>query len=169
MEKKRLLPQQEIAIIEELERTKANIHQHAISKPMSEIEIPLTGAEPLPQEHYKVLGDLTFSASAVSEVTKRNLLKMKRNFSTRPLVQERKHAFNIRLNKALISHHKWMVVGNDGAWCRYCKLLYPCQPGQLLTKPWSAYSRKKDINDHIASSYTINLQHKERCLFLKLH
>ena len=49
--------------------------------------------------------------------------------------------------------YKWLFVGDSGAVCIYCKLFCdsknrPQVAGVLTGKPWTAYSRKKALDEH---------------------
>lgn len=91
------------------------------------------------------------------------LTMKKRSVNSRPLRQERKHGSSVQFNttSAHLTNNKWLVVGNEGGVCVYCKLFIngsevPNKIGKFVTKPWCNYSRVKDISEHEANLYHKN-------------
>ena len=59
--------------------------------------------------------------------------------------------------------YKWLFVGDCGAVCIYCKLFCdsknrPKVAGVLTGKPWTAYSRKKALDEHAMEEKCASMQ-----------
>lgn len=77
--------------------------------------------------------------------------------NTRPLI-EIKDGRPRRFKMSLLETHPWLIVGNSGGYCRYCKLFLtaksgPRKPGKFIIKPYTTYNRPRDCEEHEGAQY----------------
>lgn len=83
---------------------------------------------------------------------------MKQNYSTKPLIHQRVKGSNTTFDKAKVRDFDWLVISNDGGWCRYCKLFCnnqtkPKKAGELLITPYTSYSHTSLLIAHATTKY----------------
>lgn len=128
------------------------------------MQIASATATTVPSDLYKFLKDLQFPpghANAISSALKVELLAptLRRQVQTRVLVEpaaSKRRA--VKFNTSLPSKYKWLMVGDDGAYCIYCKLFCtnasrPRIAGEFTAKPYTTYSRAKLCDEHANAVY----------------
>lgn len=103
------------------------------------------------------------SNSASTEVMKELLSPtLDRQVQTKKLSEESKSRNKVSFDShKWTQKYKWLITGNEGCFCIICKLFCnkaskPRIPGILTAKPYTRYSRVKDLSDHADTKY-----HKE--------
>ena len=81
-----------------------------------------------------------------------------RAVNKKTLFEKRKSGKEVKFNLAAIQEPKWLFIGDDGAYCIYCKLYCneankPRVKGALTSSAWKLYSRMKSLEDHEATAY----------------
>ena len=116
---------------------------------------------------YDELRDLPFPPCNIPSQKLVQLMSIPSVNNTRPLVQLRKGQSDCKLNvqKCAKQYSKWLVIGNDGALCKACKLFIsvadiPKVYGKFLSKPWRGYSRTQDLKDHEQTTYHQNAEER---------
>lgn len=71
---------------------------------------------------------------------------------------ELKDGWPRKFNMNLLNSHDWLIIGDAGGFCLYCKLFLtsttgPRKPGKFIAKPYTSYNRPKDLVDHETTKY----------------
>lgn len=111
---------------------------------------------------YSALRDLPFPIVKVDKNLFSELLNpdLKRIATKKRLIEKSTSSRRaVTFNSKLLADYKWLMVGEHGGYCIYCKLFCRSQdlprrkPGELTYKPYLSYSRVKLLADHAATSY----------------
>ena len=61
------------------------------------------------------------------------------------------------MSLALIGSHKWLMIGDEGGFCIWCKLFYTAEgsekPGEFVRVPFTTYSKGKLCQIHESREY----------------
>ena len=109
---------------------------------------------------YEELISLQFPPEGLTEAEKYRLVEIDYNYSKRPTQKRKRDSCTLK-QETIIKHKRWLVVGENGGVCKACKLFIKIQDlpntyGRLLNKPWTQYSRVKDLDDHAQCRYHQN-------------
>ena len=116
---------------------------------------------------YDDLVDLAFPPPLMKTETLVRLMNVPSRNNKKVLKQVRSGQSTcvLKVSNILKTHGSWLVIGDRGGVCKYCKLFIapgsiPRQTGKFLSKPWVQYSRVKDLDEHCQHSY--HTEAKER-------